>query len=78
MRFGKDDRFYFKSFDGDTLTEGQQSLRYIGDEQFSGSAGELRYTGSGLKADTTGDGIADFSVSFNKATPWFSEANIDI
>ena len=78
VRVGKDDRFYFKSFDGDTLTEGQQSLRYIGDERFSGSAGELRYTGSGLKADTTGDGIADFSVSFTKATPWFSEANISI
>ena len=78
VRVGKEDRFYFKSFDADTLTEGQQSLRYIGDKGFSGSAGELRYTGSGLKADTTGDGIADFFVSFTKATPWFSEANISI
>lgn len=76
--FGMSDRFIFKSFDGDALTEGQQSLRYIGKKGFSGSAGELRYSGSGLLADTTGDGQADFAVSFAKATPWFSEANLTI
>ena len=76
VKFGKKDRFQFRSFDGDSLTEGQQSLRYIGKKAFSGAASELRFTGSGLQADTTGDGQADFVVNFAKATPWFSEANI--
>ena len=76
VSFGKKDRFDFRSFDGDSITEGQQSLRYIGKKAFSGAAGELRFTGSGLQADTTGDGQADFVVNFAKATPWFSEANI--
>ncbi|WP_254896157.1 calcium-binding protein [Synechococcus sp. HK05] len=76
VKFGKKDRFQFRSFDGDSVTEGQQSLRYIGKKAFSGSAGELRFTGGGLQADTTGDGQADFVVNFAKATPWFSEANI--
>ena len=76
VKFGKKDRFQFRSFDGDSLTEGQQSLRYIGKKAFTGAAGELRFTGSGLQADTTGDGQADFVVNFAKATPWFSEANI--
>ncbi|MBM3937828.1 MAG: hypothetical protein FJ333_04130, partial [Sphingomonadales bacterium] len=76
VHFGKKDRFQFRSFDGDHVTDGQQSLRYIGDQKFTGSAGELRYTGKGLQADTTGDGQADFVVNFAKETPWFSEANI--
>ena len=58
--FGKQDRFQFRSFDGDSITEGQQSLRYIGKKAF---------TGSGLQADTTGDGQADFVVNFARATP---------
>jgi serralysin len=76
VKFGKKDRFQFRSFDGDSITEGQQSLRYIGKKAFSGAAGELRFTGSGLQADTTGDGQADFVVNFTKETPWFSKANI--
>jgi hypothetical protein len=67
--FGKNDRFKFLGFDGDSVTDGQQSLRYIGKKAFSGSAGELRFTSSGLQADTTGDGQADFVVNFAKATP---------
>ena len=76
VKFGKKDRFQFRSFDGDSITEGQQSLRYIGKKAFTGTAGELRFTGSGLQADTTGDGQADFVVNFTRSTPWFSEANI--
>ena len=76
VKFGKQDRFQFRSFDGDRVTDGQQSLRYIGGREFTGRAGELRYIGRGLQADTTGDGQADFVVNFAKATPWFSEANI--
>jgi serralysin len=76
VTFGRKDHFQFRSFDGDTVTEGQQSLRYIGKKAFSGSAGELRYTGSALQADTTGDGQTNFVVNFAKATPWFSESNL--
>nr|MCH9714899.1 cadherin-like domain-containing protein [Cyanobacteriota bacterium] len=76
VSFGKKDRFDFRSLDGNSAIAGQQALDYIGRKTFTGSAGELRYTGSGLQADTTGDGIADFAVSFAKTTPWFSETNI--
>ena len=76
VTFSDQDRFDFRSFDGDSITEGQQSLHYIGKKALSGSAGELRFTGRGLQADTTGDGQADFVVNFTKATPWFSQDHI--
>ncbi|QCH15793.1 hypothetical protein CB0101_13530 [Synechococcus sp. CB0101] len=63
VKFGKQDRFVFSSFDGDTITEGIQTLSFIGKQAFSGTAGELRATRSVLEADTTGDGFADFVVN---------------
>jgi Ca2+-binding RTX toxin-like protein len=65
VKFGKVDRFVFSSFDGDSTTEGQQMLSFIGKQAFSGTAGELRATRSVLEADTNGDGLADFAVNLN-------------
>ena len=65
VKFGKVDRFVFSSFDGDSTTEGQQTLSFIGKQAFSGTAGELRATRSVLEADTNGDGLADFAVNLN-------------
>jgi hypothetical protein len=78
IHLDRKDRLVFNSFDGDSTSDGQQSLRYIGTDSFSGSAGELRYTGNGLEADTTGDGSADFAVNFTNTTNWFSEKNISL
>jgi serralysin len=63
VKFGKGDRFVFSSFDADTITEGQQKLRFIGKQAFSGVAGELRATRSALEADLNGDSLADFAVN---------------
>ena len=65
VKFGKVDRIVFSSFDGDSTTEGQQMLSFIGKQAFSGTAGELRATRSVLEADTNGDGLADFAVNLN-------------
>jgi uncharacterized repeat protein (TIGR02059 family) len=63
VKFGTEDRFVFTSFDGDSTTEGQQKLSFIGKQAFSGVAGELRATRSVLEADLNGDSLADFAVN---------------
>jgi Ca2+-binding RTX toxin-like protein len=49
--------------DADTVTLGHQEFTFIGDDAFSGTAGELRYgQGAGstyVYGDTDGDGVAD-------------------
>ena len=76
VKFHRNDRFDFRSFDGDSANDGRQSLKYIGDGNFSGSAGELRKTSTGLEADTTGDMTADFVVNFFGKTNFFSSEHI--
>ena len=76
VTLSRKDRLDFRSFDGDGITQGVQSLRYIGKQSFSGTAGELRVTRGSLQADTTGDGIADFVVNFRKSVPFFSESSL--
>jgi Ca2+-binding RTX toxin-like protein len=56
------DRINLKRIDGDTSREGNQRLEYIGNDQFSGTAGEFRTTRSMLVADLDGDGAADFQI----------------
>ncbi len=63
VTFGKRDCFDFSSFDGDTTTDGQQQLSFIGKTAFSGSAGELRATRSLLEADLNGDAMAEFAIN---------------
>lgn len=41
---------------------GDQAFHLIGNDAFSGSAGELRYAGGTLHGDVDGDGVADFSI----------------
>lgn len=54
----RDDRFDFRNFDADVKFE------FIGNDNFSGTAGELRTTRTSLQADLDGDGSADFQVNF--------------
>jgi len=68
VKFGKEDRFVFSSFDGGSTTEGQQKLSFIGKSTFSGVTGELRATRSVLEADLNGDSIADFAINLRGNT----------
>lgn len=72
VKLDRRDRLDFRSFDGDSTTDGRQKLIYIGNSNFSGIAGEMRSTKSRLMADTTGDGEADFIVNFMKPAHFFS------
>ena len=68
VKVGRGDRFVFSSFDGDSSTDGQQKLSFIGKKAFSGVAGELRATRSVLEADLNGDSLADFAVNLRGNT----------
>jgi hypothetical protein len=68
VKVGRGDRFVFSSFDGDSSTDGQQKLSFIGRAAFSGVAGELRATRSVLEADLNGDSLADFAVNLRGNT----------
>ncbi|UFM64774.1 hypothetical protein LOS78_13940 [Paracoccus sp. MA] len=60
------DRIDLSRIDADQTMDGNQSFEFIGQEAFSGNAGELRYEVSGsdlvVLADADGDGAADLSV----------------
>jgi Ca2+-binding RTX toxin-like protein len=69
VKFGKNDRFVFQSFDGNSIIEGQQDLVFIGQQAFSGIAGELRANRSTLQIDTNGDAIADVAINLSSNNP---------
>jgi len=68
VKSGSEDRFVFRSFDGDSTTEGQQQLSFIGKSMFTGVAGELRATRFVLEADLNGDSLADFAINLRGNT----------
>ena len=69
---GQGDRLNLKAIDADSTKSGNQSFAFIGTDEFSGTAGELRYekAGSGLdvSADIDGDGTADMLIHLAKGT----------
>ncbi len=56
------DQIDMSRVDGNTLRSGNQDLLFIGDDGFSGRAGEMRYANGVLWGDTDGDGRAEFSL----------------
>jgi len=60
------DRINLKAIDADTTASGNQTFDFIGSDDFSGKAGELRFekvgTGFDISGDTDGDGTADFAI----------------
>jgi Ca2+-binding RTX toxin-like protein len=63
-----EDRIDLTGVDADIFTAGDQAFNFIGTDDFSGTAGELRYAfdDSGntiLQADVNGDGVSDFDIT---------------
>jgi serralysin len=60
------DRIRLDGIDADTVRSGDQSFAFIGENGFSGAAGELRYQqisgNTFVQGDTNGDGAADFWI----------------
>jgi VCBS repeat-containing protein len=54
----------FDQFDLRQLAGSDLNLNFIGNDSFTGSAGELRSTRRSIQADLDGDGITDFQVNF--------------
>ena len=42
--------------------DGNQSFSFVGEQDFSHSAGELRFSQRLLQGDINGDGVADFEI----------------
>lgn len=68
---GAGDRIHLKAIDADTTKSGNQAFDFIGKDDFSKSAGELRFDksagGTDVYGDTNGDGKADFTIHFDHA-----------
>jgi serralysin len=66
LKPGHNDRIDLRDIDANTKTGGDQKFTFIGDDAFSGKAGELRYIDHGSKVtvqgDINGDGKADFEI----------------
>lgn len=56
----REDFIDLRNFDGDV------PFKFIGNDSFSGTVGELRTTPNSLQADLDGNGTADFLVNFTK------------
>ena len=54
--------------DADTAKSGNQAFKFIGGNEFSHVAGELRFASGILSGDRNGDGIADFQVALTGVT----------
>jgi Ca2+-binding RTX toxin-like protein len=63
-----EDRIDLTGIDADTGTAGDQAFNFIGTDDFSCTAGELRYAfddngNTILQADVNGDGVSDFDIT---------------
>lgn len=62
------DIFDLSDVDANSTIEGNQDFVYVGDNAFSGNAGELRVDGDFIQGDTNGDGVADFQIEYDVGT----------
>jgi Ca2+-binding RTX toxin-like protein len=56
------DRIDLRSIDADPNRSGNQKLTFIGDSQFTGKAGEVRFSGGILEVDTNWDKQSDMQI----------------
>lgn len=59
------DRIDLRDIDANTKKSGDQKFKFIGDDKFSKTAGELRFDKKIVQGDTNGDGKADFEIHVN-------------
>jgi Ca2+-binding RTX toxin-like protein len=56
------DRLNLSFIDANVRVQGDQAFSFIGDQQFSGKAGELHFVNHVLSGDVDGDKVADFGI----------------
>lgn len=65
------DRIALTAIDANSLANGNQAFTYIGDQSFSGTAGELRWLRTAnatyVQADVNGDRVADVAIMIGKS-----------
>ncbi len=61
------DKISLQAIDADAVLEGDQAFSFIGNSQFSGSSGQLRYANGILSADVNGDAVSDFQLALTNA-----------
>lgn len=71
LDFSRVDRIDLSGIDANSRAFGNQAFQYIGSDDFSGKAGELRYekkaSGTYILADVNGDKLADFVIHLDGA-----------
>lgn len=69
----QDDYIDLRKIDADLTHSGNQAFDFIGSKGFSGEAGELRFSSSGiLSGDVNGDGRADFEIKVAGLTKMYA------
>jgi serralysin len=75
----QDDKISLTGIDASTKVAGNQAFTFIGDEEFSNKAGELRFINQDgdtfLYGDVNGDGKADFSLYFSERVIKFTSGD---
>ena len=56
------DKIDVSKIDANSLEIGNQDFSFVGEQDFSGVAGELRFSQRLLQGDINGDGVADFEI----------------
>lgn len=60
------DKINLAAIDANINQGGNQAFHFIGKQQFSDKAGELRFVGKVVRGDIDGDGVADFEIAVLK------------
>jgi serralysin len=58
----EDDLIDLRGIDANTKKDGNQKFKFIGDDKFSKTPGELRFDDMTVQGDVNGDGRADFEI----------------
>ena len=62
---GEGDLIDLRDIDADAGRGGNQTFDFIGGDSFSGTAGELRFSGGIVAGDVNGDGVADLEIELS-------------
>jgi len=65
FKHGQRDKIDLSFIDANTKNNGNQKFTFIGDDEFTGKAGQLRFDKKIVQGDVNGDGKADFEIHVN-------------